>query len=102
MCAKSSFDPQASLLMKEIDESESHEQKEKDEIVQDADFAGDLSDSKSTSGGMLCTFGEHRVCQFHGRVRNRRQCHTEAEVVSLDTDLRIEGSLAVAFAGYFD
>ena len=26
---------------------------------QDSDFAGDLEDSKSTSGGELCIFGSH-------------------------------------------
>ena len=26
---------------------------------QDSDFAGDLEDSKSTSGGTLCVFGSH-------------------------------------------
>ena len=28
-------------------------------LFQDSDFAGDLEDSKSTSGGILCTFGSH-------------------------------------------
>ena len=28
-------------------------------LVQDSDFAGDLEDSKSTSGGTLCVFGSH-------------------------------------------
>ena len=30
-------------------------------LFQDSDFAGDLEDSKSTSGGILCIFGSH-VC----------------------------------------
>ena len=29
------------------------------ELCQDSDFAGDLEDSKSTSGGTLCIFGSH-------------------------------------------
>ena len=29
------------------------------ELFQDSDFAGDLEDSKSTSGGTLCIFGSH-------------------------------------------
>ena len=28
-------------------------------LFQDSDFAGDLDDSKSTSGGTLCGFGRH-------------------------------------------
>ena len=28
-------------------------------LCQDSDFAGDLDDSKSTSGGTLCIFGSH-------------------------------------------
>ena len=28
-------------------------------LFQDADFAGDLADSRSTSGGVLCIFGSH-------------------------------------------
>ena len=32
-------------------------------LFQDSDLAGDLEDSKSTSGGTLCIFGSHRL--FH-------------------------------------
>ena len=28
-------------------------------LFQDSDFAGDLDDTKSTSGGILCIFGSH-------------------------------------------
>ena len=31
-------------------------------LFQDSDFAGDLEDSKSTSGGTLCVFGSHDIC----------------------------------------
>ena len=31
-------------------------------LCQDSDFAGDLEDSKSTSGGLLCIFGKPYVC----------------------------------------
>ena len=41
-------------------------------LFQDSDFAGDLEDSKSTSGGTLCIFGSHTF-QKVGCVRNRRQ-----------------------------
>ena len=30
-------------------------------LFQDSDFAGDLEDSKSTSGGILCVFGSHTI-----------------------------------------
>ena len=30
-------------------------------LFQDSDFAGDLEDSKSTSGGVLCIFGSHTL-----------------------------------------
>ena len=32
-------------------------------LFQDSDFAGDLEDSKSTSGGTLCVFGSHTLFQ---------------------------------------
>ena len=31
-------------------------------LFQDSDFAGDLEDSKSTSGGPLCIFGSQNIC----------------------------------------
>ena len=31
-------------------------------LFQDSDFAGDLEDSKSTSGGTLCVCGSHTFC----------------------------------------
>ena len=37
-------------------------------LFQDSDFAGDLDDSKSTSGGTLCIFGSHTF------VPIRRMC----------------------------
>ena len=30
-------------------------------LFQESDFAGDLEDSKSTSGGTLCVFGSHTI-----------------------------------------
>ena len=44
-------------------------------LFQDSDFARDLEDSKSTSGGTLCV--------------------TESEIISLDTGLRLDGLLAL-------
>ena len=63
-------------------------------IFQHSDFAGDLEDSKSTSGGFLCIFGSQTfvpiswVCKKQTSVSHR---YTEAEVISLDAGLRMDG-----------
>ena len=62
------------------------------DCFEDADFAGDLPDSKSTSGGVLCFFGSHTSVQLGGPVRN---CSTESEVILLDAGLRLDGVLAL-------
>ena len=43
-------------------------------LSQDSDFAGDLEDSKSTSGGVLCMFGSGTFAV--GCVRNKLQFRT--------------------------
>ena len=69
-------------------------------LFQDSDFAGDLEDSKSTSGGTLCIFGSHtfvpisRVCKKQSAVSHSS---TESEIISLDTGLRLDGLLALEF-----
>ena len=63
-------------------------------LFQDSDFAGDLEDSKSTSGGTLCIFGSHtfvpisRMCKKQTSVSHSS---TESEIISLDTGLRLDG-----------
>ena len=63
-------------------------------LFQDSDFAGDLEDSKSTSGGTLCIFGSHTfvpiswMCKKQTSVSHRS---TEAEIISLDAGLRMGG-----------
>ena len=63
-------------------------------LFQDSDFAGDLEDSKSTSGGTLCVFGSHTfvpiswMCKKHTSVSHRS---TESEIISLDAGLRLDG-----------
>ena len=63
-------------------------------LFQDSDFAGDLEDSKSTSGGGLCIFGSHtfvpisRMCKKQTSVLDRS---TEADIISLDAGLRLDG-----------
>ena len=62
--------------------------------IQDSDFAGDLEDSKSTSGGTLCVFGSHTfvpiswICKKQTSVSHSS---TESEIISLDAGLRLDG-----------
>ena len=62
-------------------------------LFQDSDFAGDLEDSKSTSGGTLCIFGSHTfvpkswMCKKQTAVSHSS---TESEIISLDTGLRLD------------
>ena len=63
-------------------------------LFQDSDFAGDLEDSKSTSGGTLCVFGCHTfvptswMCKKQTSVSHSS---TESEIFSLDAGLRLDG-----------
>ena len=67
-------------------------------LFQDADFAGDLEDSKSTSGGTLCVFGSHTfvpiswMCMKQTSVSHSS---TESEIISLDAGLRLDGITAL-------
>ena len=64
------------------------------DCFQDSDFAGDLEDSQSTSGGTSCIFGSHTfvpiswMCQ---KQTSASHCSTESEIFSLDADLRMDG-----------
>ena len=55
-------------------------------LCQDSDFAGDLEDSKSTSGGLFCMFGSQTfvprswMCKRQTSVSHSS---TEAEIISL-------------------
>ena len=85
LCARGIVDLQASPLVKVTKENKSHKQMRKDDIVHDADFAVDLADSKSTSDGMLCIFGDRTVVSIsHADKKQTAVSHssTEAEVVS--------------------
>ena len=61
-------------------------------LFQDSDFAGDLEDAKSTSGGTLCVFGSHTlvpiswICKKQTAVSHSS---IESEIISLDTGLRL-------------
>ena len=67
-------------------------------LFQDADFAGDLEDSKSTSGGTLCVFGSHTFVPISWMCKKQTavsHSSTESEIISLDTGLRLDGLLAL-------
>ena len=63
-----------------------------------SDFADDLEDSKSTSGGVFCIFGSRTfllvswMCKKQTSVSHSS---TESEIISLDAGLRMDGSLAL-------
>ena len=62
-------------------------------LFQDSDFAGDLEDSKSTSGGTLCVCSHTFVpiswmCKKQTSVSHSS---TESEIISLDTGLSLDG-----------
>ena len=60
-------------------------------LFQDSDFAGDLEDSKSTSGGTLCVFGSHTFVPISWMCKRQTSVShspTEAEIISLDAGLR--------------
>ena len=62
-------------------------------LFQDSDFAGDLEDSKSTSGGTLCIFGSHTLVPISWMCKKQTavsHSSTESEVISLDTGLRLD------------
>ena len=62
-------------------------------LFQDSDFAGDLEDSKSTSGGTLCIFGSHTFLPIMMCKKHTSDSHssTESEIISLDAGLRLDG-----------
>ena len=63
-------------------------------LFQHSDFAEDLEDSKSTSGGTLCVVGSHIfvpkswMCKKQTAVSHSS---TESEIISLDTGPRLDG-----------
>ena len=62
-------------------------------LFQDSDFAGDLEDSKSTSGGTLCVSGSHTFVPISWMCRKQTSVShssTESEVISLDAGLRLD------------
>ena len=78
-------------------------------LFQDSDFAEDLEDSKSTSGGTLCVFGSHTFVPTSWMCKKQTSVsHSsiESEIIFLDARLRLDGipalnlwDLIVAFLG---
>ena len=63
-------------------------------LFQESDFAGDLEDSKSTSGGTSCVFGSHTFVPISWMCKKQTSVShssTESEIISLDTGLRLDG-----------
>ena len=63
-------------------------------LFQDSVFAGDLEDSKSTSGGLLCIFGSHTLVPTSWMCKKQTSVShssTEAEIISPDAGLRMDG-----------
>ena len=63
-------------------------------LFQDSDFAGDLEDSKSTSGGTLCIFGSHTFVPISWMCKKQTSyshSSTESEIISLEAGLRLDG-----------
>ena len=61
-------------------------------------FAGDLEDSKSTSGGTSCIFGSHTFVPISWMCKKQTlvsHSSTESEIISLVTGLRLDGLLAL-------
>ena len=67
-------------------------------VLQDSEFAGDLEDSKSTSGGVFCIFGSGTffpvswMCKKQSSVSHSS---TESEIISPDAGLSMDGLLAL-------
>ena len=62
-------------------------------LFQDFDFAGDLEDSKSTTGRTLCIFGSPTIVPMSWMCKKQTSVShssTESEIISLDTGLRLD------------
>ena len=67
-------------------------------LFQDSDVAGDVEDSKSTSGGLLCISGSQTFVPISWTCKKQSSVShssTEVELISLDAGLRMDGSPAL-------
>ena len=63
-------------------------------LFQDSDFAGDLEDSESTSGGVWCTFGRRTCVPIRWMCKKQTSVShssAESEIMSLDAGLLMDG-----------
>ena len=63
-------------------------------LFQDSDFAGDLEDSISTSGGTLCVFGSHTFVRISWMCKKQTSVShnsTDSQIISLNAGLRLDG-----------
>ena len=69
-------------------------------LFQDIHFAGDLEDSKSTSGGTLCVSESHTFVPISWMCKKQTSgSHSskESEIISLDAGSRLDGIPALVF-----
>ena len=69
-------------------------------LFQDSDFARDLEDSKSTTGGTLCVFGSHTSVPISWMCKKQTSVShssAESEIISLDAGLRLDGLPALEY-----
>ena len=67
-------------------------------LFQDSDLAGDLEDSKYTSGGTLCVFGSHTFVPISWMCKKQTSVShnsTELEIISSNAGLRLDGIAAL-------
>ena len=67
-------------------------------LFPDSDFAGDLEDSKSTSGGTLCILGSHTfvpISWMCNKQTSVSHSSTESKIISLDAGSRLDGRPAL-------
>ena len=67
-------------------------------LFRESDYAGDLEDSKSTSGGTLCVLGSRTFVPISWMCKKQTSvshCSTESEIISLDEGLRLDGKPAL-------
>ena len=69
-------------------------------LFQDSDFARDQEDLESTSGGLFCIFGIHTFVPISWMCKKQisvSHISTEAEIISLDAGLHMDGIPALIF-----
>ena len=70
---------------------------------QDSDFAGDLQNSTSASGRVLCIFGSRTLVPISWMCKKQTSVShssTESEIISLDAGLRMDGLPAFELLGH--